>query len=199
MNRNEFLQQISRGIAGVPPEDVKRWREYYAEMLNDRIEEGMSEEEAVADLGAPADIVKEILAQTPLAKLVKNKVTPKHRLAIWEIVLLAVGSPIWLSLAVALITIFFAVFVLLWSCVVAIWSVELAFAASGLGGIVLFGLQLSVGFVAQGFFFLGAGLVLAGSSYFGFFLCKYLTMLTRKVCEGFLLLVKTLFVGKGEK
>ena len=199
MNKAEFLQQIARGIAGLPQADVDRWMEYYTEMLEDRIEDGMSEEEAVGSLGAPAEVVRQILAQTPLTKLIKSKVTPKRKLPVWEIVLICVGSPIWVALAIAVVAIFFSVFMSVWAVIASVWAVELAFAVSGLGGILLFGLELGVGAVAQGFLFLGTGFVLSGSSYFGFFLCKKLTVLTRNGCGEFLLLVKSLFVGKGEK
>lgn len=199
MSKAEFLQQIARGIAGLPQADVDRWLEYYTEMLEDRIEDGMSEEEAVASLGAPAEVVRQILSQTPLAKLIKSKVTPKRKLPAWEIVLLALGSPLWVAIGIVLVALFFSVFTVLWSCIAAFWAVELAFAVSGLGGILLFGLELGVGAIAQGFLFLGTGFVLSGSSYFGFFLCKKLTALTRNGCGEFLLLVKSLFVGKGEK
>ena len=199
MNRNEFLQRILRGIAGVPPEDVKRWREYYAEMLNDRIEEGMSEEEAVADLGAPADIVKEILAQTPLAKLVKNKVTPKHRLAIWEIVLLAVGSPLWITLGAVALTVFLTLYAVLWTLVAVAWSVFAVFAACAPAGIALGVLSFVFGRPFPAIAYVGVGLVCAGLAIFAFFGCiaatKGCAVLTKKIALG----IKKCFVRKERK
>ena len=80
MKKNEFLQELSMEILGLPQEDVEHWLEYYTEMLEDRIEEGMSEQEATAALGDPKAIARQILAQTPFTKLIKNKIAPKRKL-----------------------------------------------------------------------------------------------------------------------
>ena len=199
MNKTEFLQEIARGIAGLPHEDVDRWLEYYAEMLSDRIEEGMSEEEAVADLGAPAEIVKQILSQTPLTKLIKNKVKPKRKLRVWEIILICVGSPVWGALAIALAAVFFSVIVSLWACIVSLWAVEFSLAACGIAGVIGIAFFLATGAVHQGLFLLGCGLVCAGMAYFGWYFCKQLSVLLAKLCKLFLLFVKSLFVEKEGK
>lgn len=199
MTKTEFLEQVRCGIEGLPPDDVQRWLEYYAEMLEDRIEEGMSEEEAVAALGEPAWVARQILSQTPLTRLIKNKVKPKRRLRVWEIILIALGSPIWLSVGLALVAVFLSVYAALWSAVVSIWAAELAIAVAAPACVLEFGLQLWGGGVAQAFLFLGAGLVLAGLCRFGFSLCKLLTVWLWRGGKGFLLAVKSLFVGKGAK
>lgn len=199
MNKNEFLQELSMEILGLPQEDTEHWLEYYTEMLEDRIEEGMSEEEATASLGDPKAIARQILAQTPFRKLIKNKIKPKHKLRVWEIVLVALGSPIWLALAVSVAAIFFSVFVSLWAGIVSIWAGELSVAVSGLAGIVFSFLFMGTGSTLQGVLLLGGGLVCAGLGYFGFFLCKWLTVLLAKLCKLFLVFVKSLFVEKEGK
>ena len=199
MNKAEFLLEIARGIAGMPREDVDRWLEYYTEMLEDRIEEGMSEAEAVAALGEPGEIVKQILSQTPLTRLIKNKVKPKRRLRVWEIILIVLGSPIWLSVALALAAVFFSVYVTLWSCVIVVYAVELSFALCLPLGIFLFGIQLWVDAPSAGILMLGAGLLLGGLSVFGLKVCKWLTRAMLLATRGFGLSMKLLFVGKGGK
>ena len=199
MKKTEFLQELSLDILGLPQEDVERWLEYYTEMLEDRIEDGMSEEEAVTSLGDPKAIARQILAQTPFAKLIKNKIRPKRKLRVWEIILICVGSPIWVSLAVSVAAAFFSVFVSLWAVIVSLWATELAVAVSGLGGILLTFFFVGTGFTHQGFLLLGGGLFCGGLAYFGFFLCKWLTGLFIKLCTLFLLFVKSLFVEKEGK
>ena len=199
MTKIEFLHELGAALLGLPQEDIERWLEYYTEMLEDRIEDGMSEKEAVTSLGDPAKIVKEILAQTPFAKLIKNKIRPKRKLQVWEIVLICVGSPLWVSLAVAVAAIFFSVFVALWACIVSLWAVELSLAVCGLAGILGTFLFVGGGSTHQGFLLLGGGLFCAGLAYFGFFLCKCLTKLFLKLCALFLLFVKSLFVEKEGK
>ncbi len=199
MNKIEFLEELAIDLIGLPQEDTERWLEYYTEMLEDRIEDGMSEEQAVASLGDPKGVARQILAQTPFTKLIKNKIKPKRKLRVWEIVLICVGSPVWVSLAVAVAAVFFSVLVSLWACIVALWAAELAVAASGLGGVLLTFLFVGTGAAYQGFLLLGGGLVCAGLSWFGFFFCKWLTKLFLKLCELFLLFVKSLFVEKEGK
>lgn len=199
MKKIEFISELARHLAGLPQEDAAHWLEYYTEMLDDRIEEGMSEKEAVASLGDPKDIAKEILGQTSFAKLIKNKIKPKRKLRVWEIVLICVGAPIWIPLVVSVLAVFFSALAALFSGFVALWAVELALAANGLASVVCGVLFLIIGGTYQGFLLLGGGLVCAGLAYFGFFLCRWLTVLLVKLCKLFVLFVKSLFVNKEGK
>lgn len=199
MNKCEFLTRLALELKGLPREDAERWLEYYREMLEDSIEDGMSEEEAVASLGDPANIVKEILSQTSLTKLIKNKVSLKRKLRVWEIILICVGSPIWGALAISAAAVFFSVFVSLWAVIVSLWAVELSLAVSGVAGILGMIFGAITGRMHQGLLLLGGGLVCVGLGYFGFFLCKWLTVLLCKVCKLFWLFVKFLFVSKEGK
>ncbi len=105
---------------------------FYAEMLDDRIEEGLSEEEAVAAAGAEEEIVRQTVDETPLAKIAKERVRPKRHLKAWEIVLLALGSPVWLSLGIAAAAVILAVYVSLWAVIVSLWAVFGALAVCAL-------------------------------------------------------------------
>lgn len=51
MSKEEFLAQLRRGLAGLPQEDVEERLTFYSETIDDRIEEGLTEEAAVADVG----------------------------------------------------------------------------------------------------------------------------------------------------
>ena len=48
-------------------------------------------EEAVAALGPVGEICSQILAETPLSRLVKEAVRPKRKFRVWEIILLVLG------------------------------------------------------------------------------------------------------------
>lgn len=199
MNKTEFLHELGIEILGLPQEDVERWLEYYTEMLEDRIEDGMSEAQAVASLGDPKVIARQILVQTPFTKLIKNKIKPKRKLQVWEIVLVVLGSPIWLAIAVSLAAAFFAIFASLWAGIVSVWTAELSVAVCGLAGVLFSFFLVGTGSVYQGLLLLGGGLFCAGLSYFGFILCKRLTVLLGKLCKFFVLFVKSLFVEKEGK
>ena len=47
--------------------------EFYSEMIDDRIEEGKSEFEAVREIGDVDEVVSQIASETPLYRLVKEK------------------------------------------------------------------------------------------------------------------------------
>jgi uncharacterized membrane protein len=196
MTKNEFLQALADGIAGLPAEDAKHWTEYYTEMLEDRIEDGMSEEEATAALGDPAQIARQILSQIPLPKLIKNKVSPKRKLFVWEIILIVLGSPVWLSLAIAAAAVFFSFFICLWSAIACLWVCALGIAVCAPAGVILCGVQLWLGAVAQGFLLLGCGIAAAGLAVLWYYFSLWLTRLLWRFNKAFLLLVKSLFVER---
>ncbi len=65
MNKQAFLDAL-RGLAGTLSEEERaRLVSYYAEMIDDRMEEGLSEEAAVADLGDPAELVRDLVPAQP--------------------------------------------------------------------------------------------------------------------------------------
>ena len=62
MNKFEFLSQLSERLKDLPPQDRRRVTDYYSEMIDDRTEEGLSEEEAVQSIGDPDRDALEMLA-----------------------------------------------------------------------------------------------------------------------------------------
>ena len=84
MNKEEYLDAIRGRISAMPADDINRFMDYYSEMIDDRMEDGLSEDEAVADMGSPDAAVEQILEEMPLTKLVKEKIKPKHELKAWE-------------------------------------------------------------------------------------------------------------------
>ncbi|MBQ7343995.1 MAG: DUF1700 domain-containing protein [Clostridia bacterium] len=64
MNKYEFLAAIRQGLDGIDKNNIDRSLDYYREMIDDRIDEGLTEEEAVAALGSVDGIVAEIRATT---------------------------------------------------------------------------------------------------------------------------------------
>ena len=105
MTKKQFLDRLGKSLNGLPQEDISERLTFYGEMIDDRAEEGLTEEEAVAGIGSVEEITAQILEETPFARLVKERVKPKRRMTAWEIVLLAVGSPVWLSLLIALLAV----------------------------------------------------------------------------------------------
>ncbi|MBQ2943396.1 MAG: DUF1700 domain-containing protein [Ruminococcus sp.] len=197
MDKYDFLDALREKLSGLPKEDVWRSVEFYSEMIDDRIEEGMTEAEAVADIGDVSEISQEIIRTTPLAKIVKEKVKPKRRLRWWEIVLLAVGSPLWISLLAALFCIILAVYIVIWVVVLTFICVDIAFFATALALFTAAAGLFFEGFGAEAVLCMGTGLVMGGLSLLTFLFVKVLTKgavwLSKKIVLG----IKACFVGKG--
>lgn len=115
---------------------------------------------------------------------------------VWSIVLICVGSPIWISLAAAAFTVAVSLYAALWACVVSFWASFAAITASVAMGILYSGMFLSSS-VSLALVALAAALVLAGLSIFTFFGCKWATIgavkLTKLAVKG----IKKLFSKKG--
>lgn len=198
MNKQEFLEQLRRGISGLPQEDIEERLTFYSEMIDDRIEEGLSENEAVSEIGSVDTVISQILDDTPLVKLVKQKMRPKKRMNAWEIVLLILGSPIWLSLIIAAFAVVISVYAAVWSLIIALWSVFVSLVAAALGG-AAGGIWFAVTAKAvTGLAAAGTGVFCAGLSVFMFFGCKAATkgilLLTKKVALG----IKGCFMNRRE-
>ncbi len=196
MYKQEFLSRLKDGLSGLPDKDIEERLTFYNEMIDDRIEDGLTEEDAVSELGNVDQIASQTISETPLAKLVKERIKPRRRMRAWEIVLLILGSPIWVPLMIVFFILVLVLYIVIWVLVVCLWIVEACFMVSSLaclaGGTVLIFLgNRSVGIIA-----ICAGLVLAGLSIFMFFGCKAATKgaakLTKKIARG----IKSMFLRK---
>lgn len=78
MTRIEFLTELDRRLEVLPREEADRHLAYYAEILADRTEDGMTDEEAVASLESLDTITSRILGQhyTTKKKTNQNRSTP---------------------------------------------------------------------------------------------------------------------------
>ncbi len=197
MRKQEFLTELEAGLSALPRDDIEERLTFYSEMIDDRMEEGVSEEQAVAEIGTVEEVISRIVAETPLSKLVREKVKPKRTLGTWEIVLLILGSPLWLTLSMAALTVILAAYVVVWALIVSIWALEASLAACSLVGLLTTGIYVFQGSVPAGAAMLGVGIFCAGLTILLFFGCKEATKgiahLTKKAFGG----MKSLFFGKG--
>ena len=175
MNKKEFIAALRLRLAGLPAEDREDRLGFYAEMIDDHIEEGLAEEAAVAAIGSVETVAEQIIAETPLLHLVKDRVKPKRRLRPWEITLLALGSPLWISLVAAAFSVILSLIVTFWAVIVSLWSVFVALIGCGAGLSAFGAVYAIVCDLPIGLGVLGAGLVCTGLSIFAFCGCKATT------------------------
>lgn len=196
MNKQQFIDEIKLRVEGLPEEEVTKSIDYYSEMIDDRIEDGMTEEEAVEAVGTVDDAVKGILENIPLTKVIKAKTKPSRKLRVWEIVLLVIGSPIWFPLLVCAILLLVLFYCIIWIWVIAFFAVDLAFIAGGLAAFIagiigLFHMGPTYPLLA-----IGAGLFLLGGGLMLLIPLIKLAKVTGKLAKVIVLWIKSWFVPK---
>ncbi len=195
MNKQQFMDALRRGLSQLPPEEIEKQLAYYSELIDDMVEDGMTEYEAVERLGSVQDIYEDILQNMPLPLLVKTRAKPKGGWSALSIILIILGFPIWFSLLAALFAVVLAVYVSLWAIGIAVFAVVLAVFICAVVLAVFF-LILLFSKLPAAVLALGAGFVLAGLALLlglgAFYLCKGIVKATAAVGRA----VKRLFIKK---
>ena len=184
MTKTEFLAALKIRLSRLPDYERSRTLSFYAEAIEDRMEEGMSEEAAVSSLGSIDRIVSEILIDTPLTALIQSKLKEKRQNAkhqsLW-FVLAILGSPIWLPLALGFSCVVFALYITVWALVISLFALEFSLALTGTLGLIA---SVIVCFrsLPAGLALLGISLVAAGLFFLSIqpmlWLCRQLLSLT---------------------
>lgn len=142
MRKNEFLSALRDRLSEIPAADVKRSLEFYGEMIDDGMEDGYSEENAVAAIGTPDEIARRIISELPLSQLVKAKVQNRRSSGAGEILLLILGAPLWIPLLLTAAAVMLAIYIFLWSVVISLYAVSVSSGACVLAFLVFFFLFL---------------------------------------------------------
>ena len=193
MKKQEFLDKLKASLWAMPEADTQRSLDYYSEMIDDRMEEGLTEEEAVAAIGDLDEIVGQILTETPRPPATVEKTPKRDHTKVWLIVLLVLGSPIWIPLVAAVLSVAISAYVTLWSVVLVLWCLTVAACVSPLACLIsiLFSFQESSVLVN-----LGAALLFAGLSILLFMVSmlatKGMLALTKLIWK----FIKSIFTGK---
>ncbi len=196
MNKEMFLARLEMELYGLPKDDIAERLAFYSEMIDDRIEEGLTEEEAVAGIGPIEDIVSQTISEIPLTKLVKEKIKPERSLKGWELALIIIGFPLWFPLLIAGLAIVFSFYVVIWSVVVSLWAAVVSVGASALFGTVVSVVQFVNGRTVPGLALLGMSLAAAGLTILMFFACIGLTKGAAKLTGKIALGIKSMFIKK---
>ena len=197
MKKEEFLKQLRSRLKGLPKDDLENRVRFYGEMIDDRMDDGMSEEDAVKEVGTVDEVVKQIAAETPLVNLVKERTKPKRALKVWEIILLTLGFPLWFPLALTAFILCLVGYLLIWVLDIVVYAVEISFAAATIASIVAFFASMATG--QPMLFWLGSAILCAGASILLAFGCVGITKATLKLSKRILVGIKTAFLGKGNE
>ena len=78
MKKADFFDALRRGLAGLPEADAQNVLDYYGELIDDRVDEGMDEEAAVAALGSVDELAAAVLADRPVTGLIQKYMQPRQ-------------------------------------------------------------------------------------------------------------------------
>lgn len=169
MNKQEFLNELRARLSDLPQEYAEESINFYSEMIDDKIDDGISEDVVVDSIGNVNAIAAQIISDFDLIKTPKSKIGSKRKLKVWEIVLIIVCAPIWASILIAAAAVVFSAYAAVWATIVALWASFGSFIAGALGAVAS-----GIGYICHselwdGLICIGAALTLAGISIFLFF------------------------------
>lgn len=192
MTRQEFLSELERALGKLPHAEVEQALAFYDEAISDRMEDGLSEAEAVADLGPVDEIAAQIAAETPpIPRAIARANTGSRTL---NIVLLAVFSPIWIPIVLALAAAALAVYVAIWAVIAALWAVDAVLVLMPFAGLAALASTLGGGMPLPGVFVFGLSLVSSGFGLVASFAVFWASNLLFQATRTFARWIASLFV-----
>ncbi len=78
MKKEEFIAELASEIRDLSKEDIARSLEYYGEMIDERVEDGMSVDEAVAALGGVETVARQIMEEMPRERRAFGEATDEN-------------------------------------------------------------------------------------------------------------------------
>ena len=132
MNKEAFLTAIRKKLSGLPKREAEERLNFYSEMIDDRIEEGLSEEEATAAIGSVDAIAAGIRTEIVAEKAEVCEKKPQRRRRGLENVLLVIGSPVWIAFLAVVFACLCSAYAVVWSLIAVLWAVEIPFFAFAL-------------------------------------------------------------------
>ena len=74
MTKTEFLNRLKDKLKGLPDSEITERLNFYGEMIDDKIEDGILEEKAVGEVGDIDEIVAKVLDEISIFELAKQKI-----------------------------------------------------------------------------------------------------------------------------
>lgn len=178
MIKEEFIRELDLSLKNELIQNRETYLSYYSEIIEDYLEDGYTEEEAVNKLDEIPSIVKTIQQEIGNTE---NKTINKNPIIIF---LLIIGAPLWGSILLSVLLLLFSSLIILWCAPFSLGM--LSFAGLLTGAVSLMGLTFNTGIyyivtqLGVGIFALGLGLfLLLGTVY----ITKYVGSLSKKIID----------------
>ena len=156
MNAEQFLKRLNKALADLPPLERARTVSYYREAIADRMEDGCTEEEAVAGMEPVETIAADLLADAAARGVLKP------RRSGMTTALVVLGSPLWLVFVIVAAALVLTLYAVAWAVIVSLAAAVVALQLSAVVGVWAL-VSLLGTYPATGLFLLGCGLACAGA------------------------------------
>lgn len=153
MTKLEYLKKLKRALRQVKMEERNKSLAYFSEVIDDRMEDGISEEAAVAELESVDAAAERIIAEATT----QGQIKPKR--SVWEIVLIVLGFPLWFPLLLSVAIVVFTMYGIVWILIGTLFLTSISLAIGGVASIC--GMFFS-GSIPAALACFSAGLVSAG-------------------------------------
>ena len=173
MTKLEFILTLHKKLSDLPQEEVEERLRFYTEMIEDRMEDGVREEEAVAVVGTIDEIAAQIQAEVSAVKTEKEPPKKQHKGG--QIALLILGSPLWVPLLIAAFAVGLSLYISWWAVMISLWAAFGSMVACGVAGMVSGVFFALGGKGTTGLATLGVSVACLGLAIFLFLGCKALT------------------------
>jgi uncharacterized membrane protein len=196
MTKTEYISRLTELLSDLDQGYVSSSVQYYTEMIDDRIEDGLTEDEALNAIGSPEETAERIRSEstefdsnsssesdfepiqnnapTTEAETITDK-KQKKGLTVLAWILIILGFPVWGSILVGIISAVFSFFCALWAVVISAWAVSCALIGIGVYYIVYSIIAFITAGAGTGLFCLGTGILVTGISLFAIIGSKYLS------------------------
>ncbi|WP_291292887.1 DUF1700 domain-containing protein [Enterococcus sp.] len=156
MDRITFIKSLAAELAyKTKPSEIHHLIDYYDEMIQDLMEDGLSEVEAVAKLGTPKNIAQSTLGAEEIVVQVPRRFHPLLLLIIF------LGFPLWGSLLLAALLLMLSGLIVMWCLPFSTGIVGITGLIGGIASVILSPMLLSQGLhfsITQ----LGLGVIMFG-------------------------------------
>ncbi len=162
MTKVEYLAKLDKYLRKLPKEDYQEAMDYFSEYFEEAGPE--NEEKVIDELGTPKEAARDIINRLLDEKIIDDKKTPKNKVTIiWIAILAVLATPVALPLALLLFAVIITILAIGVTIIAVILSLGIAFLTSGV--YMLFDswsyLSISLSATALG---LGLGLLALGLS-----------------------------------
>ena len=182
MNKKIFLKLLRKRLSGLSRSEINDRIAFYSEMIDDRIEEGLSESDAISSIGSVDEIAKAVIEDAKTEKRLD-----KSPQSLTRVLLLICGFPVWFPLLLSLYAVLFSLFTVFLAFAVSLWSVTASLAVSAPAAILLGAFFTVTNRTVFGILLISSGVVFCGLA---ILLCVPSIYTTRAIPFAFKLLFK---------